>query len=138
MRILWTHKGLLNAIVPEDIRAIDEADDRITGRNVLGGCAHLVGQRHAIGELRRVLTVVTGSPCVQANGKQRLVCVLARRNRDGVSDSHLAVDVREILKRVDFDVRAFGLGDHEVIHEHVEARVVVDQARLNGVIHGAG
>ena len=56
VRILGAYKGLLDAIVAEDIGAVDKARHAVARRDVGGGGTDLVGQRDLIGNLPRPAT----------------------------------------------------------------------------------
>ena len=58
MRVLGTHKGLLDAVVAEDVGAIDKASHAVARRDVRRSSADLVGQGHLVGDLGGVLAVV--------------------------------------------------------------------------------
>ena len=137
VRILGAHEGLLDAVVAEDIGAVDKTGHAVTRGHIGGGGTNFVGQGHLVGDLGRILAVVTLGTSVEAHGSQSLVGVLAGRNGLGVANGDLAVQVRDVGDGLDLGVRALGADDHEVVDEHILTGVGVDELGGLGVIHGA-
>ena len=137
VRILGTHKGLLDAVVAEDIGAVDKASHAVARGHIGGGGTNFVGQGHLVGDLGRILAVVALGAGIKAHRSQRLVGVLAGRNGLGIADGDLAVQVRDVGDGLDLGVGALGANNHEVVGEHILTRVGVDELGGLSVIHGA-
>ena len=137
MRILGAHEGLLDAVVAEDVGAVDKAGHAVARRDVSCGGADLVGQSHLVGELGCILTVVALGTGVEPNRSQRLVGILAGGNGLGVADGDFAVQARDVGDSLDLGVGALGTNNHEVVDEHVLARVGIDELGGLGIIHSA-
>mgnify|MGYP000694826780 CR=1 FL=1 len=106
MRVLGTHKGLLDAVVAVDVGAVDKASHAVACRDVRRSRADLVGQGHIVGDLGGVLAVVALGAGVEAHGGQGLVGVLAGGNGLGVANGDLAVQIRDVGDGLDLGVGA--------------------------------
>ena len=137
VRVLGAHEGLLDAVVAEDIGAVDKTGHAVARRDVRRSGADLVGQSHLVGEIGCILAVVALGAGVEAHRSQGLVGVLASGNGLGVADGDLAVQIRDVGDGLDLGVGALGANDHEVVDEHVLTRVGVDELGGLGVVHGA-
>ena len=96
VRILGAHEGLLDAVIAEDIGAVDKTGHAVARRHIGGGGTNFVGQCDLVGDLGCVLAIVTLGTGVEARGGQCLIGVLAGRNGLGVADGDLAVQARDV------------------------------------------
>ena len=90
VRVLGTHKGLLDAVVAEDIGAVDKTSHAVACGHIGGGGTNFVGQCDLVGDLGSILAVVALGAGVEAHGGQGLVGVLAGGNGLGVANGDLA------------------------------------------------
>ena len=58
VRILGAHEGLLDAVIAEDIGAVNKTGHAVARRDVRRSGADLVGQGHLVGKLGCILAVV--------------------------------------------------------------------------------
>ena len=137
VRILRAHEGLLDAVVAEDIGAVDKTGHAVARGHIGGSGTNFVGQRYLVGDLGSILAVVALGAGVEAHGSQRLVGVLAGWDGPGVADGDLAVQIRDVGDGLDLGVGALGANDHEVVDEHILTGVGVDELGGLRVIHGA-
>ena len=137
VRVLGAHEGLLDAVVAEDVGAVDKTSHAVARRDVRRSSADLVGQGHLVGDLGSILAVVALGAGVEAHRSQRLVGVLAGGNGLGVANGDLAVQIRDVGDGLDLGVGALGANDHKVVDEHVLTRIDVDELGGLGVVHGA-
>ena len=137
MRILGAHEGLLDAVIAEDIGAVDKTGHAVARRDVRRSGADLIGQGHFVGDLGSILAIVALGAGVEAHGDQGLVGVLAGGNGLGVANGDLAVQIRDVGDGLDLGVGALGTNNHEIIDEHVLTCVDVDELGGLGVVHGA-
>ena len=106
MRILGAHEGFLDAVVTEDIGAVDKTGHAVACGHIGGGGAHLIGQGNLIGDLGRILAVVALGAGVEAHGGQGLVGILASGNSLSVANGDLAVQIRDVGDGLDLGVGA--------------------------------
>ena len=137
VRVLGAHEGLLDAVVAEDIGAVDKTGHAVACGHIGSGSTNFVGQCDLVGDLGCVLAVVALGAGVELHGSQCLVGVLAGRNGLGVADGDLAVQVRDVGDGLDLGVGALGANDHEVVDEHILTGVAIDELGGLGVVHGA-
>ena len=62
VRILGAHEGLLDAVVAEDVRAVDKTGHAVACGHIGGGGTNFVGQRDLVGDLGSILAVVASVP----------------------------------------------------------------------------
>ena len=86
VRILGAHEGLLDAVVAEDIGAVDKTGYAVACGHIGGSGTNFVGQRFLVGDLGSILAVVALGAGVEAYGSQRLVGVLAGGDGLGVAN----------------------------------------------------
>lgn len=106
VRILGAHEGFLDAVVTEDIGAVDKTGHAVACGHIGGGGAHLIGQGNLIGDLGRILAVVALGAGVEAHGGQGLVGILASGNSLSVANGDLAVQIRDVGDGLDLGVGA--------------------------------
>ena len=106
VRILGAHEGLLDAVVAEDVRAVDKTGHAVACGHIGGGGTNFVGQRDLVGDLGSILAVVALGAGVEAHGGQGLVGVLAGGNGLGVANGDLAVQIRDVGDGLDLGVGA--------------------------------
>lgn len=62
VRVLGTHEGLLDAVVAEDIGAVDKSSHAVACGHIGGGGTNFIGQCDLVGNLGSILTVVASVP----------------------------------------------------------------------------